>query len=411
MKKKIIGLLFISCVFFSCENEEIVGNKEMPDTELPVTVNFDLSLKGGLDMETEYLPMTRSTTDNIKTILNTGFYHKYVLLKNIEGAWYVDKIQSFKITGETMNIGGVRTSVVVRQNGIFANLAMELRPGTYQLVVFLNADALDWKTDNIQEGDLVFKEGDPSTSYPRICTYKMNTDHAPDAIFLGWEIFTGMTNFTVGKNGDLHTATPADRNIEVPLTRKVAEFQLLCKGDPEETYYYTFFTTAYTFKANFLAKDKNRFCEGLNVLGQAYYKEDKPLTKIGYYCNTNSLSGKWRTDHAGRIYQMPEINSTDFSIFFLADPENTQGVACEIKMVAMFGQSGTYPYNGFKYEGESINRMLKANGLMGVAFECKKVESDPVIIQLATDGAGNELSPEDYLLSPDYMWNQDKYVK
>ncbi|WP_158712755.1 hypothetical protein [Parabacteroides pacaensis] len=409
MKKKIIGLLFISCVFFSCENEEMVGSKDMPENELPVTVNFDLSLKGGLDMETEYLPMTRSTTDNIKTILNTGFYHKYVLLKNIEGAWYVDKIQSFKITGETMNIGGVRTSVVVRQNGIFANLAMELRPGTYQLVVFLNADALDWKTDNIQEGDLVFKEGDPSTSYPRICTYKMNTTHAPEAIFLGWEIFTGMTNFTVGKNGDVHTATP-DRNIEVPLTRKVAEFQLLCKGDPESEYY-AFITTAYSLTANFLAKNGDRFCEGLNVLGQAYYNEDTPLTKIGYYCNTYSLKKRWRTDNAGRIYQMPEVNSTDFSIFFLADPENTQGVACEIEVVSLTGQSGERPFNGFQYEGGLVDRVLKANELIGVAFECKRVESDPAIVQLATDNAGNELSPENYLLSPDYMWNQDKYVK
>lgn len=408
MRKKTILLLF-SCIFFSCENEEITGSKEMPDNELPVTVKFDLSLKGGLEMETEYLPMTRSTTDNVKTILIPQCSHKYVLLKNIEGSWYVDKIENFTIEGETKWIG-LRTPVIVKQNGILSNLEMELRPGTYKLAVFLNADALDWKTDNIKEGDLVFKEGDPSTSYPRICKYIMNTTHAPEAIFLSWEIFTGMTNFTVGKNGDLHTTAP-DRNIEVPLTRKVAEFQFLCKRDPEEKYYYTFIRTAYTLRATFHAKNGDRFCEGLNVLGQAYYNEETPLTHIGYYCNTFSLTGMWRTDGTKRIYLMPEINSTDFSIFFLADPENTQGVACEIEVLSMTGQSGTYPYNGFKYEGEPINRVLKANDLIGIAFECKKVESDPVIIQQITDGKGNKLSPEDYLLNPDYMWNQDEYVK
>lgn len=406
MVKYMFLLAFISGLFCACEHDEVPGGRNDEPAEGAVPVNFELQLNGSPDIETGtgYLPMTKAATP-----IKSGLYkdYKYVLLKKIEDSWYIEQIENSRLGNTTTGSTGW-WDIEVRDDGPVGNVAMELRPGVYKLAVFLNSRCVIWDK-SLKPGDRVYTEGKPGEKFPCICRYAYDS-YQPDCISLTRELFTGSVDFIVEKNGDLHTEATG-REPAVTLTRKVGQFQILLKktemNDPDA---FSFGNYAYFIKATFRAQEGYVFCEGLDVTGMPYTDTEKPWKQFDYYASTTSFSNKWRTDRDGRMYRMVELNSTDPALYLIADPGQTQGVPYTVEIKSLTGPSGEYPYEGFHYEGEPLTGVLKINSVSGIALECVQPQESRVKIGVATDGNGRPLTPEEYLFSPYYLWNQDQDV-
>lgn len=406
MVKYIFLLVFISGLFCACEHDEAPGGRNDEPAEGAIPVSFKLQLGGTPDIETGagYLPMTKAGG-----LLKSGLYkgYKYVLLKKIEDSWYIEKTGDSRLEGTTSS-PTAWWDIDVRDDGPVGNLAMELRPGTYKLAVFLNSRCVVWD-NSLQAGDRVYTEGKPGERFPCICRYAYDT-YVPDCISLTRELFTGSADFIVEKNGDLHTEA-SGREPVVTLTRKVGQFQVLLKktemNGPND---FSFGNTSYFLKATFRTQGDGVFCEGLDVTGMPYTDPENPWKEFAFYASTTSFGSKWRTDKEGRMYRMVELNSTDPALFLIADPDRPEGVPYTVEIISLVGASGEYPYQGFHYEGEPLTGILKINSVSGIALECVEAQDTRVRIRVATDGTGQPLTPEAYLFSPYYLWNQDQDV-
>ncbi|MCC8172449.1 MAG: hypothetical protein LIP00_11860 [Parabacteroides sp.] len=406
MAKYIFLFVFISGLFWACEQDDAPGVRNDEPAEGAVPVNFKLQLNGTPDIETGtgYIPMTKAAGT-----IKTGLYkdYKYVLLKKIEDSWYIEAIGNSQL--ETTGPGYTPWwDIEIKGDGPIGDLAMELRPGTYKLAVFLNSRCVQWD-NTVKPGDRVYTEGKAGERYPRICRYIYNT-YAPGCVLLSRELFTGSANFIVEKNGDLHTEA-SGREPAVTLTRKVGQFQvLLKKTEGKGPNDYSFGNTQYFMRAVFRAQGDGVFCEGLDVTGMPYSDPQNPWKELRLYASEHAFSSKWRTDKAGRKYRMVELNSTDPAFFLFADPDKPEGVPYTVEIESLTGASGSYPYEGFHYEGEPLTGVLKNNSVSGIALECVEAQEYQVKIGVATDGNGQPLAPEDYLFSPYYLWNQDQDV-
>lgn len=406
MVKYMFLLVFISGLFCACEHDEAPGGRNDEPAEGAVPVSFKLQLSGTPDMETGagYIPMTKAAGT-----IKSGLYkeYKYVLLKKIEDSWYMEKIEDAELEGSA-NGHSSWWDIEVRDDGPVGNIAMELRPGTYKLAVFLNSRCVTWN-NSLKPGDRVYTEDKPGEQFPCICRYTYNSN-ASGCILLSHELFTGSVDFIVEKNGNLHTEATG-REPAVTLTRKVGQFQVLLKktegNSPND---YSFGNTQYYLLATFRAQEGHVFCEGLDVTGMPYSDPEKPWKEIQFYTSPFALSGKWRTDKDGRMYRMVEVNSTHPALYLIADPDQPEGVPYTIEIVSLTGQASEYPYQGFRYEGEPLTGILKINSVSGIALECVEPQENQVKIGVATDGNGQPLTPEAYLFSPYYLWNQDQDV-
>lgn len=406
MVKYMFLLAFISGLFCACEHDEVPGGRNDEPEESAVPVNINLQLSGAPDIETGtgYLPMTKAAGT-----IKTGLYqqYKYVLLKKIEDSWYIEKIENARLEGTTPG-HPYWWEIAVTDDGPVGNLAMELRPGTYKLAVFLNPRCVTWD-NNLKPGDRVYTEGKTGEKFPCICRYAYDS-YQPDCISLTRELFTGSVDFIVEKNGDLHTEA-SNQGPAVTLTRKVGQFQILLKKTEEkEPDDFSFGNTPYFLRATFRAQEGYVFCEGLDVTGMPYTDPETPWTHFDFYASTTSFSEKWRTDKDGRMYRMVELNSTDPALYLIADPNQPEGVPYTVEIVRLTGAVSEYPYEGFHYEGEPLTGILKINSISGIALECVQAQENKVKVGVATDGNGRPLTPEEYLFSPYYLWNQDQYI-
>lgn len=103
-----------------------------------------------------------------------------------------------------------------------------------------------------------------------------------------------------------------------------------------------------------------------------------------------------------------EPGSTNPAYFWLADPDDKEGVPFEVCDIVITGQSEGFWY---KYGGK-VPKILKANQACGIAFESSGqwVEDRLFHAQLATDDAGRTLEEPEFLFPPYYIWNQDMFV-
>lgn len=395
-----IALLISLLFFFACSDE--YGLENGPDASTgtdAVAVSFTLSLK--IKNNTEYVPMVRAGNDTVLTQL-TG-PHRYVLLKKVNDGWYIDKIDSWQIGAS------VWSSVDITASTSLPPLKLLLRPATYRLAVFLNGGTLAWDK-TFKEGSYVTGAATADKDFPCLMRYATQQQHYKKSIILSREPFSGYVEFTVDKNDDLHTEAPV-RSFEVPLTRKAAQFQILMRRTPEVDG--SFFDTPYGLLAVLRAPADNPFCEGLNVLGLAYFDKASPCTELEYCCSTTGVSGgvsNWRTDSAGRQYQMAEQGSSVPSPFLLADPDNPAGVPMEVCDMKIYGQTGNDRY----VVEQNITKILKANQVCGIAFESTgRRDAQEYLIVYArpiTDEKGDPVDESEFLLPPYYLWNPSLFM-
>lgn len=397
-------LLFILLAFFSaCEEDSLPGGpgSRQEGAENAVAVQFNMALQ--LRSEADYVPMSRAA-EAPRYLTRLDGPHPYLLLKLVDDGWYIDRIDNWLIGG------GIFANILLTADTPLSPLSLELRPGTYRLVVCLNGNALSRNTA-YQEGSRVADKTTAPEDFPCLWTYRLfSGDQLP---YLSREPFSGYVEFTVAKNDDLHTDEPA-RSFKVPLTRKAAQFQFLMKDTPDRDG--NVLNTSYWLRATWRASAGKPFCEGLNMLGLPYFDKEKPCLELAYYGSTMSaspsgdlhLEDAWRTDSQGRQYQAMEPGSTNPAYFWLADPDDKDGVPFEVGDIVITGQSGGLWY---KYEGK-VPKTLKANQACGIAFESagRWVGNLLFDAQLATDDAGRALEESEFLFPPYYIWNQDMFV-
>lgn len=398
------SLLFILLAFFfACEEERMLGiggsRQEGADESVPVQFNMALELRS----DTEYVPMSRATeTLRYVTMLNKS--NPYILLKLVNDGWYIDRIENLTIYNSPY------LNLLWPADTSLPSFSLELRPGTYRLVVCLNGDRLV-RDMTYQAGSRVADKTTAPRDFPCLWTYLLvSNDQQP---LLSREPFSGYVEFTVTKNEDLHTDEPV-RSFKVPLTRKAAQFQFLMKDAPGKDANIS--QTSYWLRATLKASAGKPFCEGLNVLGLPYFNKEKPCMELSYYGSTSPaspssalhLENGWRTDSQGRQYQAMEPGSTNPAYFWLADPDDKDGVPFEVDDIVITGQSQGFWY---KYGGK-VSRILKANQACGIAFESSGHWVQDLLFdaQLATDDAGRTLEEPEFLFPPYYIWNQDLFV-
>lgn len=405
MKRNTLLLIAISLFFLACEEERLPGEGESTVTEgdaVPVKFNVELDLGS----ETEYVPMTRAEQPKNLTRV-TGGQQDYLLLKLVNDGWYIDKKGTWKIEGLTYDYGYFVTATTS-----WSPIEMELRPGTYRLAVFLNSRSLA-RDETLKEGSRVADKDTDVRDFQCFLTYETQQQYVKPSYLLTNEVFTGYVEFRVNKNDNLHTDTP-ERSFHVLLTRKVGQFQFLMKKTPGKDG--SVIKTPYNMSAVLKAKPDDPFVKGINVLGLPYLDKQSPLISIEYVTYTQGRPEGWRTDKAGREYQMMETGSSVPAFFLIADPEDKEGVPFEIEVARISGQSG----NDWYQYTTPVSKVLKANQVCGVAFESSgnRLYPDPqsqdeycaVIAQLATDDAGRTLEESEFLFPPYYIWNESMFV-
>lgn len=388
---------------FACDGDSLPGDggSSQEGTEDAVPVQFNLEPE--LRSETDYVPMSRAAeAPRYVTMLNKS--HPYILLKLVDDGWYIDRIDDLIIEKSPYS------GQLWPADTPLPSLSLELRPGTYRLAVCLNGDRLV-RDMTYQAGSRVADQTTAPEDFPCLWTYLLvSNDQLP---LLSREPFSGYVEFTVAKNEDLHTEEPV-RRFNVPLTRKAAQFQFLMKDAPGKDANIS--QTSYWLRATLKASAGKPFCEGLNVLGLPYFNKEKPCLELAYYGSTSPaspsgslhLENGWRTDSQGRQYQAMEPGSTNPAYFWLADPDDKEGVPFEVCDIVITGQSEGFWY---KYGGK-VPKILKANQACGIAFESSGewVEDRLFHAQLATDDVDRTLEESEFLFPPYYIWNQDMFV-
>lgn len=355
-------LLFWICVFSlvcSCQRE-IEGIEENEVAEEKVPVSFSLSMQPDVLEETEIIPMTRASSNVYKTWLNNSC--KILVLKKTGSKWIVERF----IDGKINSAEYIYFDIKVKENGNVGNIALELRPGRYKMSVFFNLSLFkaEWN-ENLKPGYVVSEAEDilPEEDLLPAFTYFKNPDSAymhDNAIFLNREIFTGYTEFTVEKAGDLQT--PVANPGTIQLERKVGYFRFLLKKTEVDTLP-PFNDTPHTLYGTFTLPEGKYFPVGLNILGDVYYNRESACRTIRICCNDSYIFLTSPLD--GKEYRFPATNATVYAPYIILDKRQGE-LTATFKNGVITGQSGG---GGFTYDYEgSFNIGMKANTMFGMVF-------------------------------------------
>lgn len=355
-------LLFWICVFSlvcSCQRE-IEGIEENEVAEEKVPVSFSLSMQPDVLEDTEITPMTRASSNVYKTWLNNSC--KILVLKKTGSKWIVERFIDGKINSAESNFFDIK----VKENGNVGNIALELRPGRYKMSVFFNLSLFkaEWN-ENLKPGYVVSEAEDilPEEDLLPAFLYFKNPDSAymhDNAIFLNREIFTGYTEFTVEKAGDLQTPVANPGTIQVE--RKVGYFRFLLKKTEVDDLP-PFKNTQHTLNATFTLPEGKYFPVGLNILGDVYYNRESPCRTIRICCNDSYVFLTSPLD--GKEYRFPMTNATVYAPYIILDKRQGE-LTATFKNGFIAGQSGG---GGFTYDYEgSFNIGMKANTMFGMVF-------------------------------------------
>lgn len=398
IKEKIIGMLVgIFILLLACserdENESLI-NSGIMGTE-KVNVSLSLSLPElQIEGNTDYRPMsTRATDDKVKAVIENEY--RCLVLKEIGGTWYVEaSMQPLLKKGERWEV------LKIMETPVFNNLQLTLRPGHYQVLAVLNPGSVTWN-NNLVPGTIVKNGPDTITHAYTYWFQDVNDSHMNRGERqVSKEIFSGTAEFTIDKTSDVHSPVLIEGATKIAFTRKVAKLRFLLKDHPtggEEVTDkgntvktdYNFTDTQYTIRSTIkVTQEGERFCDGLDCWGKAYYNRKKPTTQMRIIIDTNQY---WQTTSDGRRYKMPLSNATIYSPFVLTD--TTKIVSYQLRDMLITGQSQSpstqYVYSGpiaeFKLENNTIQPLVfqatnqvvykKENNVIEVTLEFLKDES------------------------------------
>ncbi|GEM_PF-2162678 len=367
------ALLFL---FTACSQDE--NNSWTPDTgkDEKVTVNFNLSLKDVM-YSTDYVPM-RAAGDEV--FVSTERQYKAILFKKFDNYWVIDSLLSLDITDEP-GYGRVQLSASTPLKSI----SLTLRPGDYHLTLITNPGFVNWKP-YIFEGSII--EINDEVNPQPLCGYMIGTESYPvdQRYYLGAEIFSGHTSFTVEKQDTLHGQVPAPLET-IEMKRRVGRFRIVLQNDPS--------TGDRNFGFGYMGEqvvcemtaNNDVFCNGLDLWGNPYYDPSEPITQMMYSSMSQSspvASGN------GESYFIPSANTRIFATHFFTQPgRDIEFTLSDIESTVRSGD----PYH--IYIGEIPGLMIQDNTINGIVFKPgPKVQGNDYETEmiLVTDENGDPVS-------------------
>ena len=388
MKKLSILLAWAAFLAGGCSDETPFG-RISPDGEPRVEVGFRLE---AVDTDASIEPMTRVTSYK-EWFANAC---RLLILKKADTRWIVDATQTVLLDATSSSWTELKLSALPP-----CTFGLELRPGDYRIVAVLNYQSGDWNPELVP-GRVVADEADASLRTPPMITYRFSTHWMNNGFRqLNREVFVAVADFTVPKSGDLHSeGVPA---VTLRAERRVAKFRVLLKDMRSTGNKLSFRDTEHTVRMRFTSKT-TPFAEGIDALGGMYYG-DAGLYDLPWCAST---TGMFHASGAN-TYQMSQTNSTVFSPFLFAGPE--EEIPFEISDIRISGQSGS---DGVSYKTDAVfTRTLACSSICGIVFEATLIHDDSALQPLvdiveSTDGKGD---PEDAaaLFDPFYEWNAASY--
>lgn len=368
MKKYFIYFSILACLWACQQETENLDALETMQPDGKTTVLFQPLMPAEITYATDIVPMTRATDDTNRANLSNRY--KAIFLKKIENNWFVDTV----VTGTPLSSVSPWGYIPVRNNTRFDPIRVELRPGQYKMSLFLNPYNLAWN-NSLKPGTFVATEEDLSAgkNLPAAATINVvgennyrPTPSEEGALMISMEIFSGSTDFTVGKNDHLETNNTSS-SLMVQMHRRVGRLRYLLKVN-QPTTEPNFGNTQYWMTATLTAPEGKAFCDGLNVLGLPYYAEKQRTQLLLYHSSVNTFY----SEKDNTIYQMPvnlpdgfvtptPSGPTNFAPFILAD----EPLDCTLTIKSFSGSSGGYI---FQY-GTPLPFTLKPSGVDGYAFE------------------------------------------
>lgn len=368
MKKYFIYFSILASLWACQQETENLDALEAVQADDKTTVLFQPALPADITQATDIVPMTRATDDTIRANLSNQY--KAIFLKKIGNNWFVDTI----VTGVPLSSVSPWKNIPVRNNTRFDPIRVELRPGQYKMSLFFNPNNLAWNK-LLKPGTFIATDEDLSAgkNLPAAATIYVagENDYRPTpylegALMISMEIFSGSTDFTVGKNDHLETNN-SSAYIMVQLYRRVARLRYLLKVNQPVTQP-NFGDTQYWMTATLTPPEGKIFCDGLNVLGLPYYAEKQRKQLLIYLSSIDNFY----SEKDGNIYQMPvnlpygfvtpsPSGPTNFAPFILAD----EPMDCTLTIKSISGSSGGYSF----LFGTPLPFTLEANVVNGYAFE------------------------------------------
>ncbi len=380
MFRKIFINGLLAFLMAGCQHEKAEIVPRTPDREngdkVPVTFSMQMA---GLETGTEIVPMGVSTraADTVYTKISP--FYTCILLKKADTRWIVDTVINNKLTSEGYN--GIE---IKKNNKTIGELRLELRPGTYHMTLYFNLNDSKWNPD-LKPGTVV-KDDAGTVPVPYACQYSYQTNMS----FYGYnygrrtlyrEPFIGTSDFTVEKTSDLHTGSPNMR-LTVSLRRKATRFRFLLKDQPSPEKSLTFdMNTEHTIKATLIAVPGQKFPEGIDVWGDAYYLTP-PTTELPIcVCQNKALPGT-----NGSSYIFTTHNAHVYSPYLFSDDNVPEGVTCKVDLEIISEQQGDPCYSFDETSGPLPIMTLKPNATGGVVF----VVSDPMVPSSTSSGQLNK---------------------
>lgn len=348
-------MCLLAMMITSCENN-ITSDNLTVNEDGTVPVNISLSMLSGINYDTGYEPMSRA--DNLPKA-QIGRTYAVLISKKYENRWILDKFLKNNFNGY---------SIKIYNDEVFHNFSTDLRPGEYKMTIITGVSSLNFDED-LQPGLVV--EDENGNILPA-CTYRIEeTGYLnPEAESLQEEIFSGCVPFTVEKTEDLHSGSLIN-NVHIQLTRKVTKLRIFLK---EEYNGNKFAIEGYDpgISAQLDITDENiKFCNGLNIWGDIYYDDNKPLTSMKYGAFASKKAEMSSADNHG-YYAPISLGARQFCIFYFSDPNQVYPV--EVSKISITYYSGgpehayAYPEYGTPSTDTPVNLTMKHNTQHGIAF-------------------------------------------
>lgn len=380
MKQLVYIFTAMLLVFTACSEDDTTHINPVTGDE-NVTVTFGLSMKN-IAYSTEYVPMR---ADGEETLVLTSNSYRAILLKKFDTYWVVDSLLSLPLTDEPS------ANIHLSESMPLKPFSLTLRPGEYHLTIITNPGYVAWAPE-IFEGSIIdlFDEQNP----PMLCGYMTGRPSYPTdgRYYLGAEIFSGHTSFTVEKQEDLHGQAPADLET-IDLKRRVGRFRVALHNDPsagERNFAQT--GMAEQIAAEMVATN-DVFCNGLDYFGNPYYDPQNPITEMVYCGMTKKIPVEANNSES---YFIPSTSARTFAVhFFTQSGRDVEFTMSDIESTIRSGD----PYH--IYLGDIPGLKIQDNTLNGIIFKPGPlVDDDPYVIEMLLETENGQPVSSATILSP-----------
>lgn len=357
MRTNILGYICLFLLLLACqEDEQILSDNRVSSEGVKVTIPIGIAPETEWDYATDYVPMQTRATGERLALVDRLF--KSIVMKEIDGAWYVDTIQKRNLE----NVELIKSYCLLTQRNDIGKIDIVLSPGHYKILVVIGPNSVSWNLD-LKKGFLIKAGNESDENIPYACTYRTNEDYP----FLSREVFAGVMDFTVSKTGDLHSSAQNGNN-ELTLKRWVSKYRVALEGpDDGKSFSKDVFPNTQHFVSFTLTTDEpHAFCEGIDCFGKAFYSS-QPKKEIKMRMSADRF--RFSNESPQKYYQIiTPNNSTHPSQYLFIDPEKKEGIPYHINSFKLHGASDGSKYN---MDDEFPPQMLYPNSITGITLKTK----------------------------------------